>query len=214
MEYRWQTKVRQKAFYISFFKVLSGLTRLTWTLGPTPWRHIGIESPRYLWESWVSPTDNLNLVTERNIPARNRAPVIYPSHWTVLVLFHLRKNNFRINKYFAIFCWWNFRFSRRRVWRWLSSRVLRRVVCYKFTDVSEVLAASITGVHQPRRQSSSYFVVYYLFPTTEFMSIQCGPYTTDCFCNKIFYLNKLTLRQRGTESSTERICNNFSGRVN
>jgi hypothetical protein len=32
MEYHWTTKVRQKTFYFSFFKVLAGLTRLTWTL--------------------------------------------------------------------------------------------------------------------------------------------------------------------------------------
>jgi hypothetical protein len=31
---------------------------------------------------------------------------------------------------------WDFRFSRRRVWRWLSSRMLRLVVWQKFTDVS------------------------------------------------------------------------------
>jgi hypothetical protein len=39
-------------------------------------------------------------------------------------------------------CMWAFRFSRRRVWRWLSSGMLRRVVSYKLTDVSEVLTAS------------------------------------------------------------------------
>jgi hypothetical protein len=31
------------------------------------------------------------------------------------------------------------RFWRRRVWRWLSSGMLRHVVSYKLTDVSEVL---------------------------------------------------------------------------
>jgi hypothetical protein len=41
------------------------------------------------------------------------------------------------------FCLWNLRLSRRRVWRWLSSGLLRRVVWWKFTDVSEVLATSI-----------------------------------------------------------------------
>jgi hypothetical protein len=34
MEYHWTTKVRQKTFYFSFFKVLAGLTRLTWKLRP------------------------------------------------------------------------------------------------------------------------------------------------------------------------------------
>jgi hypothetical protein len=34
---------------------------------------------------------------------------------------------------------WDFRFSRRRVWRWLSSGLLRRVVWYEFTHVSGVL---------------------------------------------------------------------------
>jgi hypothetical protein len=35
------------------------------------------------------------------------------------------------------------RFSRQRVWGWLFSGMLRRIVWYKLTDVSEVLAASI-----------------------------------------------------------------------
>jgi hypothetical protein len=43
----------------------------------------------------------------------------------------------------CLFCRWNFRFLRRLVWRWPSSGMLRCVVWYKFTDVSEVLAASI-----------------------------------------------------------------------
>jgi hypothetical protein len=38
---------------------------------------------------------------------------------------------------------WDFRFSRRRVWGWLSSGLLRRVVWYKLADVSEVLTAPI-----------------------------------------------------------------------
>jgi hypothetical protein len=33
-EYHWTTKVREKTFYFSFFKMLSGLTRLTWKLRP------------------------------------------------------------------------------------------------------------------------------------------------------------------------------------
>jgi hypothetical protein len=71
-----------------------------------------------------------------------------------------------------------FRFSWRRVWRWLSSELLRCVVWQKITDVLEVLAASIiramsnhggsknlwnVGKHlpdytaqQPRRQPSSF----------------------------------------------------------
>jgi hypothetical protein len=48
----------------------------------------------------------------------------------------------------------DFRFSRRRLWRWLSSGVLRDVVRLKFTDVSEVLAAAIfskiLGIHGGR----------------------------------------------------------------
>jgi hypothetical protein len=38
---------------------------------------------------------------------------------------------------------WDFRFSRWWVRRWLSSGMLRYIVWWKFTDVSEVLAASI-----------------------------------------------------------------------
>jgi hypothetical protein len=41
----------------------------------------------------------------------------------------------------------DFRFSQRRVWRWLSSGLLHHVVWYKFTNVSEVLAASETSVN-------------------------------------------------------------------
>jgi hypothetical protein len=33
--------------------------------------------------------------------------------------------------------------------RWVSSGLLRRVVWYKFTDVSEVLDVSINRVHRP-----------------------------------------------------------------
>jgi hypothetical protein len=44
-----------------------------------------------------------------------------------------------LNKYAE---WWDFRFSRRRVWRWLSSGMLRHVVWYIWTDVSEMLTAS------------------------------------------------------------------------
>jgi hypothetical protein len=33
--------------------------------------------------------------------------------------------------------WWDFRFSRWRVWRWLSSGMLRRVAFWLFSDVSE-----------------------------------------------------------------------------
>jgi hypothetical protein len=36
---------------------------------------------------------------------------------------------------------WDFRFSRRRVWIWLSSGMLHRVVLHKLTDVSEVFTA-------------------------------------------------------------------------
>jgi hypothetical protein len=38
---------------------------------------------------------------------------------------------------------WDCRFWHRRVWRWLSSGKLRRVVWYKMTDVSELLTASV-----------------------------------------------------------------------
>jgi hypothetical protein len=38
---------------------------------------------------------------------------------------------------------WDLRFSRRRERRWLPSGLLRRVIWYKFTDVSEVLDTSI-----------------------------------------------------------------------
>jgi hypothetical protein len=43
--------------------------------------------------------------------------------------------------------WYNFRVSRRGIWRWPSCRKQRHVVWYTFTDVSDVLTASvITGI--------------------------------------------------------------------
>jgi hypothetical protein len=70
------------------------------------------------------------------------------------------------------FIMWVFRFSRRRIWRWLSSRFLRSVIWQKFTNVSEVFAASIIRpwnvvkslpdytAQQPRRQPSSEFIMF------------------------------------------------------
>jgi hypothetical protein len=60
-------------------------------------------------------------------------------------------------------CVLDFRFSRRRVWRCLSSRMLRRVVSYKLTDVSEVLLPPSSGRRINsllRNQSSSNKHVY------------------------------------------------------
>jgi hypothetical protein len=48
------------------------------------------------------------------------------------------KNNFLMEDVYKIF-----KLSRRRALTWPSSGLLRHVVWYKFTDVSEVLAASI-----------------------------------------------------------------------
>jgi hypothetical protein len=74
---------------------------------------------------------------------------------------------------------WDFRFSWRQVWRWMSSGLLRHVVWWKLTDVSEVLAASIIGwiiskllpdytAQQPRRQSSSGFPFLWSFLSSSF----------------------------------------------
>jgi hypothetical protein len=49
---------------------------------------------------------------------------------------------------------WHFRFSRRRVWRWLSSGMLCRVVWKIFTDVSEVLCCHHQG-DEPCRSIST-----------------------------------------------------------
>jgi hypothetical protein len=38
--------------------------------------------------------------------------------------------------------WWDFRFSRWRVWRWLFSGLLRHIVSQNFTDVSKRLTGS------------------------------------------------------------------------
>jgi hypothetical protein len=45
---------------------------------------------------------------------------------------------------------WDFRFSRRRIWRWLSSGMLRRAGWQKFTDVTELFAVSITRAMRRR----------------------------------------------------------------
>jgi hypothetical protein len=68
----------------------------------------------------------------------------------------LKVSNGYVNE---IFCWTT---NRASVWRWLSSRLLRRVVWY----VSEVLAASIITVQQPRRQPSSYSPPWNLYLTS------------------------------------------------
>jgi hypothetical protein len=57
------------------------------------------------------------------------------------------------------YSWWDFIFSRRRVWRLLSSGVLDRVVSLKLTDVLEMLAASIfRAMSKPR--TKKWFKIY------------------------------------------------------
>jgi hypothetical protein len=55
-----------------------------------------------------------------------------------IVLFHFFVSN--VTNIFT----WNFEFSRRRIWSWLSCGMLHRVVWYLLTDVSEKLTAPIT----------------------------------------------------------------------
>jgi hypothetical protein len=52
---------------------------------------------------------------------------------------------------------WDLSFSRRRVWRWLSSGLSRSVVWWKFCDVSVVVAGSLRMAIAPlkRRQTST-----------------------------------------------------------
>jgi hypothetical protein len=45
---------------------------------------------------------------------------------------------------------WQFRFSRQRVWRWLSSEMLHRVVCLKFTDFKKVVTVPTIKAIFPR----------------------------------------------------------------
>jgi hypothetical protein len=59
---------------------------------------------------------------------------------------------------------WDFRFSRRRVWRLLSSWLFRRVVWYKFTDVSEVLAAYIIRASTSETSVSFYQIIWRNIP--------------------------------------------------
>jgi hypothetical protein len=42
--------------------------------------------------------------------------------------------------------WWDFRFSRRRKWRWQPYGMLLRLVWWTFTDFSEVFSASIISL--------------------------------------------------------------------
>jgi hypothetical protein len=59
-------------------------------------------------------------------------------------------NPSKLNRIILV-AWWDFRLSRRRARKWLSSRMLSRVVWYKFTDVSEMLTASIIrAMSKPR----------------------------------------------------------------
>jgi hypothetical protein len=54
---------------------------------------------------------------------------------------------------------WNFRFSQRRVWRWLSCQMLRHVVWWKFTDSSEVLVASIIWGMEASETSVNFYQI-------------------------------------------------------
>jgi hypothetical protein len=66
---------------------------------------------------------------------------------------------------------WDLRFSRRRVWRWLSSSMLCRAVWQKFTDVSEVFGASIIRMMMDRTEYIQYITVTKYFPRTTYSSI-------------------------------------------
>jgi hypothetical protein len=58
---------------------------------------------------------------------------------------------------------WDFRFSRRRVWRWLSSGMLHCVVWYKFTDVSVVglLVASFMMIPEDSHPLEKYWRLFW-----------------------------------------------------
>jgi hypothetical protein len=60
-----------------------------------------------------------------------------------------------------------FRFPLRRVWRQLSTGMLRRVVWQMFTDVLEVPAASTTAMPTTRRRPSSNHLMTCIQPTPE-----------------------------------------------
>jgi hypothetical protein len=92
---------------------------------------------------------------------------------TVDIFTTVRTKNLR----FIVFVYgWDFRFTWWQAWRWLSLGILHHVVQQKFTDVSEVHAASIiravniseimVNFHQPTKGNNpgdSHLVYRYLF---------------------------------------------------
>jgi hypothetical protein len=62
-------------------------------------------------------------------------------HYVVYRLLHLSSCAESCSKVTSMM--WDFGFSRQRVWRWLSSGLFCHIVWEKFTDISEVLAASV-----------------------------------------------------------------------
>jgi hypothetical protein len=105
-----------------------------------------------LWDTFLCRLNTLHKFTL--IYCNTALPYIamFPTRWKVQVVkFHIMPFS-PVSCYFPSqhpllkhpYCVWDFRYSRRRIWRLLSSGKLRSAVQWKFTDVLEVLTASIT----------------------------------------------------------------------
>jgi hypothetical protein len=108
---------------------------------PSAWvvRRAGLRRKKVVNPPWYSirdfVTSHANEMSRSVICAVGVALSLHP-FWVIL-LSNLFSNTLKL---------WDFRFSRRRIWKWLSSRMLRSEVSQKFTYVSEVLSVFIIRV--------------------------------------------------------------------
>jgi hypothetical protein len=148
----------------------SGSLTYTESESDTGWERTAYKSPNWcisfqdlLYGTPVlysrSPVSYANTeISNHRSPMQRRPISIFQWYWTPQM-------------FLFMICWWDFRFSRRRVQRWLSSGMLRCAVWWILTDVSNVLNGLITeaantsetSVHlpdhpgqHPIRQPSSY----------------------------------------------------------
>jgi hypothetical protein len=100
--------------------------------------HYALLHAKYFWAPHVYIS--LSYVKNKRICylsfiERNKPKTLHVSTWSNFENSHSSLEPFKQFR-------WHFRFSRRRVWTWLPSEMLRRMVCEMFTNISEVCLLS------------------------------------------------------------------------